>query len=178
MYSFDNIIKNKEKLDISGKDITRFCGLHNIIAYHELENIHTMQQLLKSENAVCLVYETSENVGHFVLLYLHMTIPKTLVFFDSYGLKLDEELKYASFNLRNYNGKPTPHLSTIIASNGYNVISDNKQLQSKKEDTSTCGRWVSIRYIYKHLNNDQFNNLFNNNKNSPDDVITYLTLLL
>jgi hypothetical protein len=172
----DNYIKDIEDVELSGQDLKRMTGLNNITAYHDLHKFTNIDQLMGNSDAVIILYEMKENYGHWVLLF--KTGNKQLQFFDPYGLKIDEELKFAQYNLRLHNGQITPHLTSIIKNSDYTVHSNTTKYQQWKAHTNTCGRHVAVRYLYKNLNHDDYKKLMTKQKLKPDEYVALMTMLL
>lgn len=174
----DKLVKHLETIDLSGEDISRMCGLNNIIPYHELSLFHSINQVLGTEKAVILLYETKKNVGHWVLLY--KSGMNSLTFFDSYGLKPDDELKYTPYNYRydttgrNHVG----HLTSLLNKSNYMVNYNKIQLQQFYEHINTCGRYCVDRYLKKNMTNDEYTNLYLNQNHTPDYLVTVATMNL
>lgn len=173
-------ISKSEEIDLSGEDIHRITdGKARIIEYEEIENIHSIDDLLGEFGAVIILYETRKNYGHWVCLF--RTGNKTLEFFDPYGLKLDQELDIApDYNTRLHNGVLTPHLTALMElCAGCKVNSNTTQLQNNLEHTNTCGRWVALRIRFRGISLKRFIELMTNNKYYDGDwFVSALTLFV
>lgn len=165
------IIKQAENEEITAPEILQMTnGNSRILRYNELEQFETLDDVFGRQNAVVLLYQTTPHSGHWVVL---LRRPNEIELFDSYGFgQIDQELNYASYNHR-------PFLS-ILASKSRKPIRVNQiQLQKKRDDINTCGRWAALRVIFGHLRNAEFANIFvRQSLTNPDDIATCLTLLL
>ena len=168
-YALDKLLDAGEEIDLTNDDIKDITGgKANIVAYHELPNYRTMDELLGEFGACILLYETRKNFGHWVALIQQGSFVE---FFDSYGFSLDEELNYAKYN-------QTAYLSQLVKSSG-TVIRENKtRLQVFAEDVNTCGRWTSLRIVFRDMPLAQFQDMFKKNKHYNGDIwVTALTYI-
>ena len=124
-----------------------------------------------------ILYESIKNIGHWVLVFKTLDINNNPIieFFDSYGIKIDDELKFSYYNIKNMN-KLIKRLFKVYKFNiGYN------QFKFQSNNTSVCGWYCYLRYVYKDMNIESFNKLLNNYKNkyniSYDNVVYSLSQL-
>lgn len=178
MSGIDKQIYKAETINLSDADIMRITDNKcNILRYEQLEDITNIDQILQPYGAAVILYQLEEGYGHWCALLKHSE--NTLEFFGSYGLKIDEQLKYAKYNLRRHNGVETPHLSHLIEHSNYNVISNTAKLQKFKEDVSTCGRWCSARIRFRDVPIKRFVELFTKNEHYDGDwFVSAMTLLI
>lgn len=180
MSAIDTQIYDAEKYDLSGKDIHRITdGKCNIIEYEQLKNYNNINDVMGTNRAVIILYETKQNFGHWVCLFSNGN--NNLEFFDSYGLSMDEELKInPNYNRSLNNGTISPHLTLLISMcRGCHVVSNKTQLQKYLHHTNTCGRWVAMRIKYRKLSLEKFIELFTKNKYYDGDFwISAMTLLI
>lgn len=178
MSGIDNQIFKAENINLSDSDILRITdNKTKIIRYEELENITSIDEILDPYGCCVILYQLEEGYGHFCALLKHSY--NKLEFFGSYGLKIDEQLKYSTYNLRKHNGVETPHLSHLIEQSNYSVISNTVKLQKFKKDINTCGRWVSLRIRFKDTPIKRFIELFTQNQNYDGDFwVAAMTLLV
>lgn len=168
-------LKDKEKIPFSGDDIIDAAKpvRVKILVYEDLAPMTNIKDLFSNGyNAIALLYQTSRNNGHWVtILFDHGTLK--LTFYDSYGFKIDEELK-----LEHYNHEA--HLTRIVANSTslYRDFEQNtKQMQAKQSDINTCGRYTALRCRHKDMSNSEFNAFIKPLLlKHTDDVVTMLTL--
>jgi hypothetical protein len=175
----DKIIKDAERFDLSGQDILRITDHKtSIMTYEELENVTSLEEIFKPHGAVVILYQTSENFGHWVALLNNGD--KRLEFYDPYGLNVDEELNLDNdYNIRTHGGVLQPHLSILIKQGGYKVTYNNVRLQEMLEDVNTCGRYCAMRIRFRDISMKKFNGLLTNNHHyTPDMWISAMTLLV
>ena len=176
--NIQDIITNGEKVDLSDEDIITITrNQTTIMTYEELHKVRHIDELFQSGNvAVTILYQTqTQTEGHWVALIKKG--PTSLYFFDSYGLKVDDELQYSAFNLRLHNGVATPHLTTLIHQANYTLTQNTHRYQRWFKDVNSCGRWVAVRVLYHNLSDEQFKQLFNHLDKQGDWYVTALTLL-
>ena len=168
------VLTNIEKQDLTGDDIKKICnGNVEVIAYHLLKDYDSIENLLKVHGAIILLYETKQNFGHYTALFYNKA--NQLEFFDSYGFKPDEELKYATFNLDN----GVPYLTNLLKKYNKPIVYNNKKFQMWAKDMNTCGRWTSVRIRMRHRYDlNEFTQMFSNPKYFNGDfyvsALTYL----
>tara|TARA_R110002073_G_scaffold296452_4_gene462472 strand:+ start:5738 stop:6403 length:666 start_codon:yes stop_codon:yes gene_type:complete len=179
LHNLEYIVKDLETHDLTGEDLLKIADNKlEVIPYHKLRDYKTIEDVLSKFGAVILLYEIKENFGHFTALYYNNQ--NNLEFFDSYGFRPDQELKYAEFNLE----MGVPFLSKLI--NDYvlrtkkDISVSTHQFQAFKNDINTCGRWSAYRIRTRNLLTlKQFTELFSNlNMFNQDFAISVLTFAL
>lgn len=170
----DNILKKAESIDLSGEDLMNICNNKvEIIPYHTLGSYDSIENLLSKHGAVILLYETKrEDYGHYVALFYNNN--NDLEFFDSYGMKADEELKYADYNLK----EGIPFLTNLLKKYNKKVVMNTMRLQTFHNDINTCGRWTSCRIRWRDTSLREFQRLMTDNANYHGDMwVSALTFL-
>lgn len=131
-------------VSLSNTDLER--SIPNVITYGELKNMNIDQ--LMARLPLALLYETSADYGHWVLL--HKT-PEGIEFFDSYGFKPDREEALIPEKFRQ------PHfLSALLRGLAYEMPINFSQYRFQDQNTATCGRWVLMRHKLSHKTIDEF----------------------
>jgi hypothetical protein len=114
---------------------------------------------IKTKNGIpvdqILLYETDQNNGHWVLI---MNKGDYIEYFDSYGALPDAVLKFNGRLKRKQLKQQGHSLSHMILDipTRYN----DYQLQNANGYNATCGKWCVLRYLLKHLNEYEFEDLF------------------
>jgi len=100
-------------------------------------------------------------------------------FFDSYALRPDSELDFVSPEFKK-ESKQGPRLTQLIelASKDTKIIYNQVQLQSRKKEIDTCGRWTALRVRKRALPLKVFQQLFNGQPLSSDFLVTAITMLV
>lgn len=178
MSGIDKQILKGEKYSLSDSDILRITDNKcNIIRYQDLENVNDIDEILEPYGACIILYQLEEGYGHWCALVKKGH--NKLEFFGSYGLSIDEQLKFSKYNLRRHQGQMVPHLTHLIEHSKYNITSNTVKLQKNKADVNTCGRWVSLRVRFRDVPINRFIELFTQNTHYDADFwVTALTLLV
>ena len=170
----ENIVKKAEKIDLSGSDINRIAdGNATIMSYSDLEKIQTLNDAFKEKPCLILLYELRQGFGHWTTLTKHSD--KLVEFCDSYGLTMDSELQFTSYY---FNEHGVPHLTRLVRESGMTLEQNKKQFQQFKESVNTCGRFSGYRARRNDLSLKQFQSIFLGKRESPDEIITRITLSL
>lgn len=174
----DGLIAASEGKSFSGEDILDLTDKKcRIVEYRELSQYPTLKAAMGKHKAMAVLYETRENYGHWVAVI--QTNESLLEVFDSYGLGLDEQLKFINPYFRKVSGQSVPHLSHLIATSGIKlVVTNDSRLQAVAADTNTCGRWVGLRIAMRDYPLENFIALFKKQKQKPDWYVTALTMFI
>lgn len=181
--SLSDVLKNAEKIELSASDIERATnGKCKVVVYHTLGNYTDILDLFKKTGTqfIALLYEVSENNGHWVTLILRDNkvpgrAPFNLEVFDSYGFgQLDYELRYAVYD-------KTPYLKRLVSiSKAKNQIDSvdvsHYPMQKHLGDVNTCGRYVIVRVRFGNMSNKEFEHFIAHERLPPDQYVTLLTL--
>ena len=148
-----NKIKRLLHIAMSGDDIEKQLPNVQIIKYNQLDNYHSIDNLLSNQNMTVILVETQINSGHWMCVLKYNNIVEV---FDSYGLPIDDGLKYVNLKMRNELDELVPELSLMLDKCPYKVIYNKTDLQEWDPDIRTCGRHVCLRLKMKHLNLPQY----------------------
>lgn len=146
-----------------------------IIKYPELANFDDFEDLIEGYEGCIILYETSLNNGHWVLLY-----PKGNVinFFDSYGFEYpNDEMKFINPYFREKNGMDKMLLYNLIFK--YPVYHNDIQFQSMDPNVKTCGLWCCVRLLMKNMSPATFKKNFLDSVDDPDElVVKFINLMV
>lgn len=175
MKPLDVIIENAEKILLTANDILHLTNNEvNILVYDDLVKYKTIDQVFGDKNAIVLLYQNTENSGHWVLLT--KLSPKILYWFDSYGFQLDQEIKWSSY-LLNKGYLNNPPLTYLIKNSPYKLLQNKIKYQQLSNAVNTCGRWCIVRYNYRHLKDKDFQTFILKSKHySGDFWVSILTM--
>jgi len=166
-------IKNSERVELTGKDIGAILGENdpNILVYSDLFDYKSIDEVLGQKGYLVLLYQIKNiHNGHWVCLFKQRDY---LVFFDSYGLSPDEEVKFIpQFQSLDNRGEPVPHLTKLLDESSYKILHNTNQYQSDKKDINTCGRHTCVRLKFRDLTPDQYHQLM-----AIDEVDFYVSSL-
>lgn len=150
------------------------CG---VFTYTELSKCNRLEELFtkngREYSRVVICYLTRANYGHWCCLYKNKLNNKPQIgFFDSYGLKPDDELDWnIDEYFRKIAGEDYPHLTWLLYDytlrtgsginyNQFKFQSKDKIYESGQEKTvATCGRWVIVRLALKFLSDVEYRNI-------------------
>jgi hypothetical protein len=130
-------------------DIRYYFPNARIMDYAELSKYETIDDLLPYDiDAIFLLYEETENYGHWVLLSKYN---ETIEMFNSYGDNyIDEPLTWVKMPMRKLLGSSKPYLTNLLKNTNYNdyaIIYNAYDFQDDKNlKISTCGRWCCLRW--------------------------------
>tara|TARA_R110001592_G_scaffold127825_2_gene339829 strand:+ start:767 stop:1294 length:528 start_codon:yes stop_codon:yes gene_type:complete len=168
----DKIIQNAENIDLSLEDIKIITNNGcEVVVYHNLDQYNSIEQLLGEKGAVILLFETKKNFGHWTAIFYQDENRNSIEFFDSYGFAPDAELNYAKYD-------NTPYLTQLLEKSKLPMIYNTKKLQVFAHEINTCGRWTSLRVVFRNIPLHDFQRLFQRNKYYNGDffvsALTYL----
>ncbi len=167
----DSYIKKLESKPFSGEDILNILDQKTkIVLYNEIKKYKSIDSLLHPYGNVVILYETKPGYGHWVCIIKHKGKNPYIEFFDSYGMKPDQQLDYVPENM-----KSQPYLLKLFLKSEYPIIYNSKQLQQLMDDVSSCGRHVALRLVLRDIPLKEYLKLIINQKYNPDMIVTYLT---
>ena len=139
-----NINDYIEKLPIflSDIDIRNYLGSDfPIHKYSILDDIKSIDELLKDGECCIILIENEYNSGHFVGLGRK---GNDIIQFDSYGAQIDGELRYITSFMKRILGMERNSLSKLITKSNMNTVYNKVKYQSLKKiygkQSSICGR--------------------------------------
>ena len=147
-----------------------------VIVYSDLYNFDNILDAIGPTQKLVILYETSDNFGHWCCVFIEDDI---IYFFDSYGCPIDDELEYISKKTRIRNGEDFRYLSYLLSQADNEIDYNDYQLQSLKPGVNTCGRWCVARLKNKHLDTEEFYELFMSDDSvSSDEIVLEYTKTL
>jgi hypothetical protein len=170
---------------LSDADIKRELPNVKIINYSDLDGYSSIEQLLPRRlDAVVILVELKENVGHFEVL---MRNGKNITFFDPYGVRPDKQLSWLSAYMRRQLGQEIPFMSYLLnkaVDDGFKVTFNNVKFQQQSPVINTCGRHaISVIKFFRHTKNPTLakykkymDQLVHDNQLNYDLVVTRMTM--
>ena len=149
----ENSTLNKDQLNyikadaLGDDDLKKYFKFARVITISNLKDIKSIDGIFKHDReCIFLLYESSPNYGHWVLLSKYDNI---IEYNDSYGHKIDHPL---SWNSKEENIKlgNDYYLSKILskAQTKYDIIYNDKNLQNEENlKVADCGRFAVLRAI-------------------------------
>jgi hypothetical protein len=151
----DSKIKAEINKALSGEDIARLMKC-NVLTYADLHKYKSIDTILGKHKKAVLLYHTSHNFGHWVCLYEHNN---TIFFFDSYGSKLDSQLKFLNENLKEDLKSNHTYLTKLLLDSDKKVEYNQYQFQRKAPGVATCGRHCLLRLRYPDIGVEEYNKI-------------------
>ena len=169
---FHDLINRAESISLSDSDIMKICDNKvNIHLYEDLAKFQTIDEALGPHTSMIILYQSKKLDGHWISVF--KVDNNTLETFDSYGFKLDSQLPFFEYNLR----QGVPHLTHLIQNSNYKLITNDIDFQTIRKDSNTCGRYASLRVKMRETPLKEFQALLLNNKdNNPDFYVSSLTI--
>lgn len=186
MRSLLDIIENSKDILLSYRQIENLlqddCQLVLYSNFkHMYHNNIPFMSLFKNSNNIILLYELSDASGasfnHWVSI-INQPQNGSIVFYDSYGLDIDEQLKLDDSN------QDKPYLTMLLKKVPKFITFDINLEQKQKfvEDMNTCGRHAAVRCNFDEMNNTEYNGMLDGAakkyKMNHDTLVTMLTILV
>jgi len=178
---YEALQKNKTAEEVKGyplseSDIKKMIPTLKIISYPELLKANHIDQVLDEKGRLMLLYLTeSEMMGHWVCL-LKRRGTKIIEYFDPYGnYRPDGESKWLTPQKLKELKQNTFHLSKLLDSSPYRILSNAYPFQQDKSDMNTCGRHCTTRLYLKHLSLPQYIKFIKSSGLKPDDFVSGFT---
>jgi hypothetical protein len=142
-----------------------------VIRYSDLSNLRDIKELLKKDGSYCIIlYQQSENSGHYVALYRQNGV---INYFCSYGSYPDSQLKWVSPQVNKQLGI-NPYITELFKQSDLPILYNSHPLQDKKDTRiATCGRWCicMIKCLKKGSTMKEFIRQYKNSKLPPDLLV-------
>jgi len=144
-------IKVHIRTPMSDSDLRLILGADlKIIQYSDLSNVQFLSELLpKPTDYLILLYETSQNVGHWTALLRYHNLYE---FFDPYGMMPDKALTWIPAQRRKMLGQSEPYLSELLDKTD-NWVYNTTRYEKMNSKVNTCGDHNCHR-IYRLTHND------------------------
>jgi hypothetical protein len=158
-------------------------GKAHIVPYSELSKFKTIEELLGSQGHAVILYEVKPGVGHWTCVFYGPPLDECdldyprIYFFDSYGIKPDDEQEWIDVEFRKKAWDDMRVLSKLLKNTPSEINYNEFQLQEMKSGVNTCGKWCVARLGLKHLDDEEFAELFAKEDPtdtlSPDQLVAY-----
>tara|TARA_R110002153_G_scaffold25979_3_gene81894 strand:- start:1454 stop:1948 length:495 start_codon:yes stop_codon:yes gene_type:complete len=159
-------------ISLSGLDILKNVKC-NLIQYKDINQYNSIEDLLGKYKKCVILYHTKKDYGHWTCLYENNG---TIFFFDSYGFIPDDELKFLHKDLKAELNSNHRYLTQLLYNSNKPVEYNEYQLQDRKKNVNTCGRWVILRLKYPKISVNDFYDIFKESSKyiNNDELITQL----
>lgn len=154
-------IKSLENKCLSDQEIRHILGSNiKIITYPQLSKYSNIDQCFGAGNFFILFFEEDKEhwqvSGHWE--FVQLLNNGNILFFDSYGLKVDECKKwlpqYTLMKLKEYPN----YLTDLLSKSNRTVFYNPYKYQSFSSGVNTCGDFVCMRALCRNMNGLQFKN--------------------
>lgn len=178
-------VKSRMYEYMSAEDLKRYfpdnADPNPIIKYNELANLNSIYDILPTDKSFkVILYESQHNVGHWTVISRNGPI---IYYFDSYSNKPDGALRYIKAAMKKLLGQDRNYLTELLQPErlkGRKLAWNDNRLQSVKNQSGTCGRWV-ILWLLCNLNFkmdlEEFESFIDHHKNklglSRDELVTH-----
>ena len=151
--------KNLINYSITNTDIENYLMSPNIVKYGDISNMNDIDELFNGGCYVIILVESEENSGHWCLCLRYDD--DIIEQFDSYGGKIDNEMKYISSDQKLKLNEENNELANILQ--GYKVVVSKYRFQKLDPNIDTCGKWTLLRilmFVLGHMEIDEFTQWF------------------
>ena len=125
---------------MDGGDIAHYYPKVRIIKYNDLDNYTSIEELLPEDDTYfILLYLDSPSTGHWVTLVRNKNL---ITFFDSYGGKIDSQLKWVDMGERIRLDTDKPCLTRLLKAGKTPYNYSPYDYQSNNPSIATCGAHV------------------------------------
>ena len=168
-----------QSYSLSESDIQRMIPSLKIVAYTDLLNANSIDDVLDEKGRLMLLYLTEDlNTGHWVCL-LNYRDSNIIEYFDPYGnYKPDEEGKWLTPEKLKEFGQSTKKLTKLLKESKYKVLSNAFPFQTDQMNMNTCGRHCTTRLYFKHLRLPEYIKLVESTGLHPDEFVSGFTFNL
>ena len=145
----------------------------NLIQYKDVNKYKSIEELLGPTKKCVILYHTKKDYGHWTCIYEYNG---TIFFFDSYGFIPDDELKFLHKDLKAELNSNHRYLTQLLYNSNKPVEYNEYQLQERKKNVNTCGRWCIERLKYPEISVNDFYKIFKDASKhlNIDELICYL----
>lgn len=138
-------------------DIYRLMkGKVSIVFYHQISYYRTIEELLGRYKQVIILYEKTQNIGHWCTIFL---TNRGVEFFDPIGEYIDDQLYYANFN------KTARYISKLLIEYGDRNVGKSieynaTQFQRMAQGIDSCGYHCIVRLWNKEMTLETYTDKF------------------
>lgn len=182
-----NILKEKEKESLKKSDIERLLNYETkVFLYTDLVNFKSLEDVFEKKSSIIILFQTTDRLyGHYTALFKRDK-QKTLHYFDSYGLNIDQDLRHSPFILHQDN--PTKYalshlIDNFLKRSNYKLITNKYRVQqmnnrnTTQNGINTCGRHVIMRINFSYLDDFVYYNLITNSTKLNSDLFVSLSTI-
>ena len=166
-------LKQVEGYALGDDDLAKIIPNTHIFTYPYLKQVKHIDEIFDDEGRAIMLYLTEdEHTGHWVGL---LRKDDHIEFFDPYGEKPDNELKWISGGMRKKLDEDQPLLSRLLRQSGLPVIYNKTKFQKENDEIETCGRHTATRLLFKDLTLPQYADMIKRSRMNADEFVSRLT---
>ena len=148
----ENNLKKILSYSYSDADIRHYLGENaKIIEYFELKTYNNLFELLPNDKSYAIILiETRRKTGHWCAIFRvgNGATNGKIIWFDTYGKDVDEELKLVSPWFRKELQENEKTLLKLVNDCPYELEYNGLDVESHKPYVNTCGRWTVFFILY------------------------------
>jgi len=164
--------------ELDDLDMRRCLPGVRVIRYPELTQYSRIEDALDPEGRLVILFLTEgPTVGHWVCVHGNFE-DRTLEFFDSYGLKPDDERNWMSHSRLVQLNETEPLLYDLLADaamRGWKITFNPYHLQSTAPGVETCGRHVVTRLLNQDADIHEYVDGIEGSGFTPDQYVLKVT---
>ena len=141
-----NMAQTQISRPISDDEILKYLkNSVKIVLYDQIPSFSSVDDFFSPTDFVIILYGNTKKIGHWVSI--QRLDNDTVEFFDSYGHSPDD----------NFLGENVHYLVRLLYQGGIkHVFFNSTSLQYMDKAVSTCGRWVVLRAMFRHIPLNKF----------------------
>jgi hypothetical protein len=169
-------LEKLDKIPLSDAVFEHSIGVpaSEIVMYKDLGKYSSIDELLPKDKSYKIIFlNYGVRVGHWVLI---MKLNGKFEYFNSYGIKYDNDLNCLSRSIKMILGEDVRQITRLL---GKNKCSHNQfRLQSKESDS--CGRYVisRVQMMQMGFNNQEYKKYLDDIKDKYDISYDLVSCLL
>jgi hypothetical protein len=165
----DGFIEKVISQDLSGANMNTLASkFAHVILFQDLAKFSTLKSAFMGKQALIMLFPVqSASVGHWICC---LRYPTSYHHFDPYGFNTHEEFDHSKVQCENYLLNLYNHADMPVT---YNTV----RYQELEDGVNTCGRHTCVRSRMHHVPPEQYQKLMTGQKQSPDFIVTMLTIL-
>ena len=173
----DQLIKSIYRVDLNLQEMRQLTRNNaSIVLYDNLTINDNILDVIGKTRLCVLLFPTQSGSpnGHYLGIMSYPEI-NTVLHWDSYGLGVEQEMRYSTS--RHVQSNTLGQLYQKFRNQGGKVIFNTYRYQQMLPNVNTCGRFVVIRLMFSKLTEYQFARMMLNQHNSPDYMVTMMTMI-
>ena len=169
-------LEKLDKIPLSDAVFEHSIGVpaKDIIMYKDLSQYNSIDDLLPNDKSYKIIFlNWGQKVGHWVLI---MKLNGKFEYFNSYGIKYDNDLNCISRSIKMILGEDVRQITRLLGKN--KCSHSSYKLQGK--DSDSCGRYVisRVQFMLQGYNNQEYKNYLDEMRDKYDINYDLATCML